>query len=108
MIKLNVDIESVMESDREFFEHHPHQKSYIRDIHPLEIIEAHQKGVFFDLTYRVVVTEIAPGVRSRQMCLPEELANIQALISSERTKYPAGNNRKPKGFARDNRKSKSE
>jgi hypothetical protein len=102
MRKTSIDLESVMQSDRQFFEDNPHQKSYTREIHSLEIIEARQKGVCFDFNYRVIVTEISPGTRTREIYHPDQ---------SHTDRGQANNNKKSrreyKGFARDNKKSAS-
>lgn len=65
-----IDLEVVMNKDREYFLNNPDKKQYNRPIHPLEILEAQANGRNFDSSYRVTVTEIALGTRIREFHSP--------------------------------------
>lgn len=67
----SIDIEAVMEIDREYFINNSGSKQYTRSIHPLEILEAQSNGRNFDSNILVTVTEVELGHRMRSFNFPK-------------------------------------
>jgi hypothetical protein len=73
IVELEQQLEQVMEDDREFFQQHPDQDSYLRPIMPVEIAEAQAMGKVVTAENWMLVGLLDVGMRCR-LLVPKGVA----------------------------------